>query len=240
MLSEKAVKGKGGGEILLPQLDRFGGERSLSCGGGSSEWRYGSEGYAWERHVDEYLEEIAPYIARVARVTGPGRATYVINTLRNSSDFPHKGDRLEAAKAVAGMMKDWVKIKRSMRGLDVYLDWDGYEPVTAWVWLGGEFTRMMLGICGGRVWFGRGDGYHRDWDHLGNEGEVWADEEDGTEHVVKSYEPGDIGMVLDLVAEARRQIEIGKKYPCPCDEKYWHSYYCVKRMLEKKRNRRRS
>ena len=236
MLDDGQVQGKNG-PILLPKLDGFDGERSISNSAAGSEWVYGSEEFAWEWHIDRYLEKLAPYIVQIARLTGARQAIGLIHAVRNHRDNEQRHNRLEAAKAFAKQVPVWLQVKRAVRKDRIYLDFDHYEPGVAWVWLGTEFTGVCIALVDGKVWLGEGDGYHRSGEHGAEEGSTWTDGDDGSVHTVKGYDPSNEIEVRDTVyCEAIRKLSIGHEHPewLPCDERYWRRYCRIKKYLEKK------
>jgi hypothetical protein len=247
MLTEKSVLGPKGEERFdLPQLDRFdrtGEPFNISYRATEKEERYGSEAGAWESHIDNYLGQIAPYIVKVGRLTGAKAAMSLILNAQDEKVIgkKHKHDRLYAAKFVAEkIVPPMLKVKSALRGADIYLHWDCYEPGLAWVWYRAEFTGLCIAVVDGRLIFGEGDGYHRAAPDVEDDGDTWEDERDGSIQVNRSYDPADSVVVREaILKEAKRLLRVDDS-PCPCDEKYWHYYQRIKPMLERRLKRKKA
>lgn len=230
MISEISVLGDEGQVFHLPKLDRLTeGNPSFSIKGGRV--TYGSEAFAVEEHVDNYLTTLFPLLYAVGELCGPDRAMELVLTRRNQT---RGRDRVAAAAELAAMVPNLSRLKKVLNGGGYFLDYDAAEFGFAWVWKSktANFTGVIVGVMadGNGVdvaVVGSGDGYHR---ASGFDPEIPYDSEGNGENCARLDDPA---AILSLVEEVHQEVE-AESGPDRCDEKYWRDYCRVRKLLKKK------
>lgn len=129
-----------------------------------------SEAFVSERHVDEYVAEIAAVMAPLIRLLGSDTAWNLVLSERNGD--PER-DRMRAAKAVAAMTDDYRKVVMVLESAKYNWKIDAYDHHDVWVVKGAviqpERDALQNVVCalhigGGKIHMGNGDGYHRGFD----------------------------------------------------------------------------
>jgi hypothetical protein len=230
-----------GGTAELPKLDRFTGPRSIRPEEGGV--IYSTAEYAQEEHVDSYLLALSVPLGRIMKFCGGEEAMYLV--LNAKGRHGEVRDRIEAAKEVACHASDQIKLKCLSRHLGIYLDHDGLKDgvMGAWVWLDACFTGVFVETCGGQMYLGTGDGYHRQGGYeLLRDGPVEPDEaveeEDAWQCHKVWYGVYPLVVPMDcqtaLLKACSLALSNPEEWADPCDEKYGRQYENVRRMLRKR------